>query len=78
MSEKNGAASPKLLSVKEAAERLGLSISYLNKMRVHGGTLPFVKIGASVRYRPEDLEVWVAGHVRRSTSDTTGQAVGVR
>lgn len=60
----------KLLSTVEAAGRLGVSSSYLNKLRVTGGGPPFVKIGARVAYDPADLVAWLAGQKRT----TTGQA----
>lgn len=69
MSENEGVAAPILLSVGEAAKRLGLSVSYLNKRRIHGGGPVFVKIGASVKYDPADLVAWVAAQKQVSTSD---------
>lgn len=60
----------RLLNVTEAAERLSVSASYLNKLRVTGGGPPFVKIGARVAYDPADLVAWLAGQKRT----TTGQA----
>lgn len=58
-----------LLTTNQAATRLNLSPSTLNKARLTGGGPSFIKLGASVRYRPEDLDAWVATQVRRSTSD---------
>lgn len=63
-----------LLTTNEAASRLKLSASTLHKARLNGGGPPFVKLGYSVRYRPEDLDAWVSEQVRKSTSDTTGEA----
>jgi hypothetical protein len=48
----------KLLTVKEAAELLNVSIILLNKLRCEPSTrtfLPYVKIGRTVRYRLEDI-----------------------
>jgi hypothetical protein len=59
----------RLISTIEAADRLGVSASYLNKLRVTGGGPPFVKIGARVSYDPADLTVWVEKQKRSSTSD---------
>ncbi len=70
--------SEKLLTTKEAADRLGLSKSTLDKARLTGDGPPFAKMGAAIRYRPQDLDDWVAAQVRRSTSDTTGTAAGMR
>jgi hypothetical protein len=65
---------PRLLSTFEAAERLSVSASYLNKLRVTGGGPPFVKIGARVAYDPADLAAWLEAQKRRSTSDLGGAA----
>jgi hypothetical protein len=56
-----------LLSTVEAAGRLGVSASYLNKLRVTGGGPPFVKIGARVAYDPADLATWLDAQKRTST-----------
>lgn len=63
----------RLLNVAEAAERLSVSASYLNKLRVHGGGPPFVKIGARVAYDPADLTQWLGAQKRSSTSDLGGE-----
>jgi predicted DNA-binding transcriptional regulator AlpA len=60
------------LSTAEAADWLGLSAGYLNKLRTVGDGPPFVKIGRKVMYRPEDLEAWRAQRVKRSTTDDGG------
>ena len=61
---------PKLLNVAQAADHLGVSVSYLNKLRLVGGEgPPFVKIGARVVYDPADLAEWLLSRKRRSTSD---------
>ena len=59
-----------LLTVTEAAQRLDLSVSLLNKKRLTGGGPVFVKLGRFVRYSPQDLSQWLDRHKRRSTSDT--------
>jgi predicted DNA-binding transcriptional regulator AlpA len=68
-----GDPAPKLLNVNQAAERLGLSVSYLNKKRLVGGFIPFVKIGSSVKYDPRDIAAWVERQKRHSTSDDGSQ-----
>lgn len=60
---------PKLLNVNETAERLGVSVSYLNKLRLTDEGPPFVKLGARVAYDQADLAAWVEAQKRRSTSD---------
>lgn len=58
----------KLLSVTQTADHLGVSASYLNKLRVTGGGPAFVKMGARVSYDLADLKTWVDGQKRISTS----------
>jgi len=53
-----------MLTTKEAAMRLGLSPSTLNKARV-GGTgpqIPHVLLGGSVRYKASDLDAFIEAH----------------
>ena len=61
--------SSKLLTTPEAAERLGVSASYLNRLRVTGEGPPFVKLGTRVTYDPADLAAWIEARKRRSTSE---------
>ena len=58
-----------LLSTGQAAQRLGVSISYLNKLRLYGGGPVFVKIGSKVVYDPADLAAWIEARKHRSTSE---------
>ena len=59
-----------MLTTKEAAIYLKLSASSLNKMRMHPGAGPiYAKMGPRrVAYRLADLDAWIAGNLRRSTS----------
>ena len=58
-----------LLRVREAAARLGLSKSTLDKMRCEGRGPPFVKItGKIVGYDPADLDAYAQSRKRHSTS----------
>lgn len=59
-----------LLTTREAARYLGVSKAFLERDRWAGARIPFVRVGTrAVRYRPEDLDHYLAGQVRRSTSD---------
>ena len=58
----------------EAAEYLRSSPSTLAKRRLFGGGPVFVRIGKAVRYRRSDLDAWMAGTARRSTSETSAMA----
>ena len=54
-----------LLSEQEAADFLQLSPGTLSVWRSVGRyALPFVKIGAKVRYRRGDLQTWLDSRVR--------------
>ena len=66
-------ASPKLENVNQAAERLGVSVSYMNKMRLVGGGPRFIKMGARVLYDPADLLAWLEAQKRCSTSEIRAQ-----
>ena len=59
-----------LLRVREAAARLGLSKSTLDKMRCDGRGPRFVKItNKLVGYDPADLDAYAEARKRQSTSD---------
>jgi excisionase family DNA binding protein len=58
-----------LFSTSVAASYLGLSPSYLNKLRCTGGGPYFVKLGRRVLYRKADLDSWLEACRRRSTSE---------
>ena len=62
-------ALPLLLPVEDAARCLGLSPSYLNKLRVFGGGPAYHKLGRRVLYRRSDLEQWLNGRRFESTSE---------
>jgi len=54
---------------REAAQRLGLSISNMNKMRHYGTGPEFVKFGRAVRYADDALDRWADEHRRTCTRD---------
>lgn len=59
-----------LLSTHALAARLGLAEITLRKWRIYGIGPRFVKVGANVRYRAEDIEHWIASRSAVSTSET--------
>ena len=59
----------KMLSTAEAAERLGLGKSTLDKLRLTGGGPTYSTLGRRVVYDPADLDEWVNACKRRSTSE---------
>ena len=54
-----------LLTEKEAAKYIRMSVSYLQKDRMYGtlkNRVPgpsYIKLGRSVRYHKDDLETWL-------------------
>jgi len=60
---------PIVVDAKAAAERLGLSISTLAKLRLAGTGPAYCKLGRRVVYRLEALEAYLAANERRSTSE---------
>lgn len=58
-----------LLNTKAAAVRVSLSPVTLERLRLTGDGPRFAKLGKAVRYRPEDLDEWVASRLIRSTSE---------
>lgn len=61
----------RLVSTREASEILGLSQSYLEKARVSGGSLPYIKIGRRVLYDVREVEAWLKGRTFSSTAAYT-------
>lgn len=61
------------MNTRDAAVYLGLAASTLEKARLTGNGPPFLKLGRIVRYRGEDLDAWLEGHVVKSTSEYPGR-----
>ena len=60
--------------VSVAAEILGVSESFLNKLRMTGSGPRYVKMGSKVLYVLPELVPWALARARTSTSDP-GRAV---
>jgi len=59
----------RLLTTKEAAPILGVSIAFLERDRWAGATIPYIKVGSrAVRYRFSDLMHFIDSRIRLSTS----------
>jgi predicted site-specific integrase-resolvase len=59
-----------LLTSREVAALLSVSVRSLERWRVSGKVdLPYVKLGNSVRYKPESIERCIASRTVRSTSE---------
>jgi predicted DNA-binding transcriptional regulator AlpA len=58
-----------LLTAKEAATLLKVSLSWLAKARMRGDGPPYVRIGRSIRYTGAGLVQWTKSRQRLSTSE---------
>ncbi len=59
-----------LLTPKEAAKLLKVSLSWLAKARMRGDGPPFIKVGSrAIRYSEAALIQWMKGRQRLSTSE---------
>ena len=61
-----------LWSVRDCAARLGISERTLHTITTPRGTLPSVKIGTRVLYRPEAVESWLKEQEAEVTDDASG------
>ena len=58
-----------LLTPKEAARLLKVSVSWLAKARMRGDGPPYIRIGRSIRYVLTTLIQWMKSRQRLSTSE---------
>lgn len=61
----------KLLTEKEVAEQIQMSVHWLRRMRWQGGGIPFHKMAdkGAVRYRQESVDTFITERMRNSTCD---------
>ena len=58
----------RLLTTKEAAVILGVSVAFLERDRWAGARVPFMQVGSrAIRYRYSDLLAYIESQFRRST-----------
>ena len=65
----NGGNAPKRLHRKQAAEFLGVSLSWLDKARISGLGPDFITMGGRVLYDSRDLEAFIDSNRHSSTSE---------
>jgi excisionase family DNA binding protein len=58
-----------LLTPKEAAKVLKVSLSWLAKARMRGDGPPYIRVGRSIRYSEAALLQWMKSRQRLSTSE---------
>jgi predicted DNA-binding transcriptional regulator AlpA len=68
LSQKGLPVIPVLLTPKETAQRLKVSLSWLAKARLRGDGPPYIKVGRSIRYPEPGLLQWMKSRTRTSTS----------
>jgi predicted DNA-binding transcriptional regulator AlpA len=59
----------RLLTPKEAANFLRVSLSWLAKARMRGDGPPYIQIGRAIRYSQAALLQWMKSRQRLSTSE---------
>ena len=57
------------MRTQEAADFLGVSVSWLNKSRMTGCGPVYLKLGGNVRYQQSELEAWLAAQRRTAIYD---------
>jgi predicted DNA-binding transcriptional regulator AlpA len=65
---KTGGGIERLLTPKEAAHLLRVSLSWLAKARMRGDGPPYIKVGRAIRYSEAALIQWMKSNQRTSTS----------
>jgi predicted DNA-binding transcriptional regulator AlpA len=60
---------PVLLTSKETAKHLKVSLSWLAKARMRGDGPPYIKMGRAIRYNEAAILQWMKSRQRLSTSE---------
>ena len=69
IAQKLATATVVLLTPKDAARMLKVSLSWLAKARMRGDGPPYIKVGRSIRYAEAALIQWMKSKQRSSTSE---------
>ena len=62
-----------LLNTPQAAKYLGVSTHALVKWRITGYGPKFCQLGRRILYRRKEIDDWISGKIRRSTSDVANR-----
>jgi len=62
----------RLMTEKETAQMVGMSVHWLRRKRWEGGGIPFIKMSrhGAVRYSEDVVQEYLEAHFRTSTSDS--------
>jgi excisionase family DNA binding protein len=55
--------SPPLIDIPAAAEKLGTTVVHVRRL-ISNKTIPYIKIGALVRFRPDQLDQWITDNTQ--------------
>jgi hypothetical protein len=66
-----------LLKEHEVEAILRVARGWAAKDRCYGATIPFLKIGKSVRYRERDVRAYINGCVRQSSTEDEAQPLRI-
>ena len=58
-----------LLTPKETASFMRVSVSWLAKARMRGDGPPYAKVGRSIKYQKKGVIGYISSRLRRSTSE---------
>jgi Helix-turn-helix domain len=64
----------RLLDEHQAAERLGLSVKTLRRWRWLKRGVPWIRVGAAVRYAPGDLSAFIEANRQAVSASEDGRA----
>jgi excisionase family DNA binding protein len=67
-----------LFTEEEVAKQLHVSLASIRRWRLERRGPKFVKVGSLVRYRPEDLETWLASLPTGGAQLATAEPVQAR
>jgi excisionase family DNA binding protein len=60
-----------LMTEEEVSKALNVSVASLRRWRLERRGPAFIKVGSLVRYKPEDLELWLAAQPTGGSAPTT-------
>ena len=64
-----GLVQSKLLNERVLATHLNVTVKAVQAWRQRGGGPKFVRVGRAIRYRPEDVQVWLEANTFETTTD---------